>query len=61
MYERTSWIKSIDINAEVYGLLRSYSFLDLVNNAVYANRVNFPSFNDLETAIPVVLVVTWTG
>jgi hypothetical protein len=59
MEELTCRIKSIDIDAEIYWFLGAYSVPDLLDDTVGTNLVNLAGLDNLETTIPIVLVVTW--
>ena len=54
---RTSWVKGIDVDAEVDGIRRANSISDFLDDALHSNRVDFPSLYDLEPAIPIVIVI----
>jgi len=53
----TSRIKGIDIDTQIYRVLRSYSVLDLFDDAFSSNGVNLASFGDLKTAIAIIFIV----
>jgi hypothetical protein len=55
----TSRIQSVNVNAEIDCTLAD-SLLDLVNDSLCSNGVNFSSFYDFESAIAIVFVVTGT-
>lgn len=57
----TRWIQSININTQIDRFLRADPLLDLPNDAVHANGVDLTCLDNFETAIAVILIVTWTG
>lgn len=61
MWGLTSRVKSVDVDAEVDGLLGTDPFLDLLDDTVSTNLVDFTCLDDLETAVAVVFVVGRSG
>ena len=57
----TGWIQCIDIDAQIHRILRSHSVLDLLDNTLGAYAVDGPRLDDLEAAIPVIVIVGRTG
>jgi hypothetical protein len=55
--DHTGRVERVNVNTQVDWFLRPYALPNFVYYAMDANRVNFPSFNDFEAAISVVLVV----
>ena len=53
----TSGIQGIDIDTQIHGFGSPDSVLDLLDDARHADGVNFPRFDDFETAVAVVVVV----
>lgn len=61
MWGLTSRVKGVNVDAEVDGLLGTDPVLDLLDDAVSANLVDFTCLDDLETAVAVVFVVGRPG
>lgn len=55
--ELTSWVKCINVDAQIHRLGRANPLLDLLDDTVGTNLVNLSGLNNLEAAIAVVLVV----
>ena len=53
----TSRIKSVNVDTQIHGLLRAYPVLDLLDNAIDANLVDFACLDNLKAAVAVVFVV----
>ena len=54
---RTSWVKGIDVDGEVDGLLGTDSIADFPDDAGHANCVDFTCLYDFKAAIPIVVVI----
>lgn len=59
--ERTSWVQRVNINTQIHGVLSPNSIPDLLDDPRHADGVNLSCLGDLESAVPVVLVVAETG
>jgi len=59
--ERTSWVQRVDIDTQIHRVLNSNSIPDLLNDPRHADCVNLSCLRDLESAVPVVLIVAETG
>ena len=57
----TSRIQSIDIDTQIHGFRSPDSILDLLDNPGHANRIDFPCFDDFESAVSIVVVVGQAG
>ena len=53
----TSRIKSVNVDTQIHGLLRAYPVLDLLDNAIDANLVDFACLDNLKAAVAVIFVV----
>ena len=57
----TSWVQSIDIDAQIHWLLGSDTVSDLLDDAIHTDSVNFSGFNNLKAAVPIVIIVAKSG
>lgn len=57
----TSWVQRVNIQAQVHRVLRAHPVADLLDDAIRSDRVNLARLDDLEAAVPVVLVVRGTA
>jgi hypothetical protein len=57
----TRRVQSVDVNTQIYRLSGSNAVPDLLDDSVSANGVDFSCFNNLETAVSVILVVGWAA
>lgn len=53
----TSWIKGVDVDAQVHGLLRTNPVPDLLDDTISTDLVNLSSLHDLEAAVAIILIV----
>ena len=53
----TSRIKSVNVDTQIHGLLGAYPVLDLLDNAIDANLVDFACLDNLKAAVAVIFVV----
>ena len=58
---RTSWIESIDVKRQIYWLGSTNAILDLLDDSVHSDCVNFSGLNDLESTVSVILIIAWTA
>lgn len=58
--KRTGWVKSIDIDTQIYWVLRSNPVPDLLDDTFSADGVNLPSLRNLEATVAVIFIVRWT-
>lgn len=56
-----SGIKSVDVDTQIHRIGRADSILDLLDDAFGTNLIDLASFNNLETAVTIVLVVGRSG
>lgn len=54
-------IQRIDINGEIHRVLVSDTIMDLLDDTLSTNSINLSSFGNLETAVPIVLVIRQPG
>lgn len=57
----TGWIKSVDVKRQVHWFGSSNTVLDLLDNTIHSNCVDFSCFHNLESAVSVILVITWSA
>lgn len=55
----TGRVKSVDVDAEVDGLLRADSVFDLLDDAINTDLVYLTRLDNLEAAVAIVLIVRW--
>src|SRR4051812_11762927 len=53
----TGWIKSININRKINRLGKPNTLFDLVDDPMDSNGIDIAGFDDLETAITIILVI----
>lgn len=53
----TSWVKGVNVDAQVNRLFGANPVLDLLDDAIDTNLVNLSGFDNLETTVAIIFVV----
>ncbi len=57
----TRRIQSINIKRKIDGLSRADAVFDLLYDSIHANGIDLSRFHNLEAAIPIILIITWSA
>ena len=57
----TCRIQGVDVDTQINGLRRAYALLDLSDDAVHSNSVDFACLHDLKTTVTVIFIIAWPG
>ncbi|KAH9864871.1 hypothetical protein IAQ61_008816 [Plenodomus lingam] len=55
-----SWVKGINVDTQVYGLVGADSVLDLLDDTIGTDLVDLSSLNNLKTTVTIVFIVRWS-